>query len=152
MRINWKIDKKRGNNRPSLTFTIVLEDFERELAVDSVNILTTLPKIENSNQAYCLPGCNERAADWQPLDFHWFTTPYFRDGRREGFIRLPFRESGEYPEVRESFDQLKTRYEELVTEAYRWSPLDKSGELDLSDSTRQAIAATLTARKLQAFM
>lgn len=151
MRITWKLDKKRGNYRPTLTYTMVLEDFEREMAVDSINILSLLPKINNSHEAYCLPGTHERVEGWQPRDYHFISTPYFKDGQAKGSLRLPFRESGEYPEIVESFALLTHRHEARVRETYGWQPLAKRGELDLSDETREAIAATLTARKLLAF-
>ncbi len=148
MRINWKIEKKRGNFRPSLKYTMVLEEHERELAVDAVQVKSGLPCLENPHQEFCLPGTHERTPGWVPTDFHWLSVPFFRDGEKGGTIRLPFRESGEYPEVKEAFLKLQEGYEQLVREAYDWAPIKEQGELDATLETKQAIAATLVSRKL----
>ena len=39
-----------------------------------------------------------------------------------GGIRLPFRDSGEYPELAEAFTELHSRYERIVKETFRWAP------------------------------
>ena len=43
MRITWKIEKKRGNLRPVLTYTVTLEDFERALATPPLTITSLIP-------------------------------------------------------------------------------------------------------------
>ena len=151
MKITWNLDKKRGNYRPTLTYAMVLEDFEREMAVDSISIRSLLPKLDRPDEAFCLPGTHERLEGWQPRDYHHISTPYFKDGQSSGFLRLPFRESGEYPEIEASFALLKQQHEARVRQTYAWQPLARQGELDLSGETREAIAATLTARRLLAF-
>ena len=151
MRITWDIDKKRGNHRPVLRYSIVLEEFERDLAVSSANILSTLPKLDAPHQPHCMPGEHERSPGWKPRDFHWISAPYFRDGIAEGSMRLPFRESGYYPEVEDSFSLLREQHENVIREAYSRSPIQHNGELDLTDKTRNSIAATLTARKMLSF-
>ncbi len=127
-----------------------LEDYERKLAVDAVRITSSLPFLENPHEEFCLPGTHERAKDWQPKDFHQLSVPYFREGEKRGTIRLPFRESGCYPEVEENFAELQRRYECLVREAYQWEPLKESGECNTSSETKKAIAATLVSRQLLA--
>ena len=44
MRITWKIEKKRGNLRPVLTYTVTLEDFERQLATPPLSITSLIPE------------------------------------------------------------------------------------------------------------
>ncbi|WP_310598654.1 hypothetical protein [Desulfobulbus sp.] len=151
MRIVWQIEKQRGNYRPSLNFTLELEEYEQRLAVEAVNVRSLIPRIEAPHQMYCLPGRFERAAGWCPLDYHWLAAPFFRDGSRHGFIRLPFRESGSYPEVEQSFTLLRETHEEVVRQAYSWEPISESHRMDISPDGRRAIAAKLTAERLLAF-
>jgi hypothetical protein len=151
MRIVWNIEKQRGNHRPRLSYTLELEEYEQRMAVEAVNIRSFIPRIEAPHQTYCLPECFERAAGWRPLDYHWLTAPFFRDGVRNGFIRLPFRESGSYPEVEQSFALLREAHEQVVRRAYNWGPISEAGRLDLSLDSRRAIAASLTAERLLAF-
>lgn len=150
MKISWTIEKPRGNYRPSLNYTIILEDFEQALAVPSINIQSLIPKI-NCSKPYCMPNECERATQWQPADFHWISVPYFKEGIVQEHIKLPFRESGEYPEVESSFALLREKYEEVVKEAYSHEPISISEELDISSNTKQAIAASLTAKKMLSF-
>ncbi len=151
MKIKWEIEKKRGNFRPSLKYMIILEDFEKELGVDMVNLQSTIPKIDSPHIDHCFPDCHERKRCWQPKDYHWLSTPFFKDGATSGFIRLPFRENGEYPEIRQSFDKLRSQHEKLVREAYSKRPVEQTEELDFTDKTREAIAAALAAKKMLAF-
>lgn len=148
MRISWNIDKKQGNFRPNLHYHIELEDFEKELAISMVNLKSTIPKISESHLNYCFPESNERAANWQAEDFHMINTPYFKDGKTDGFIRLPFREDETYPEVEQSFTELQQRHEKLVREALNQKPIKKSCELDFSNTTKELIAGALAARRM----
>ena len=61
MRITWKIEKKRGNLRPVLTYTVTLEDFERQLATPPLSITSLIPEPPESWQEHCWPGQHERA-------------------------------------------------------------------------------------------
>ncbi|PIE66522.1 MAG: hypothetical protein CSA26_00530 [Desulfobacterales bacterium] len=151
MRINWKIVKQRGNYRPSLRYKLTLEEYERELAAHSVKIQSFLPCLGNPHQSFCLPGTFERSAEWQPVDYQWITTPSFKEGWLENYIRLPFRESGKYPEVEQSFILLREQHEQVIKAAYGWEPIDCTGELDTSNDTKEVIAAALTAQKMIAF-
>lgn len=151
MQINWTIEKKRGNFRPLLSYTITLESFEVELAVSSLNIKSFIPRIPNAREAHCLPGEGERSASWTPSRYHYLSIPsvtYLKESTIENTIRLPFRESGEYPEVEASFEKLKRAYEEIVREAYSLEPISQSGEMELSTDTKRAIAAKVTGAKL----
>lgn len=150
MKISWKIDKKRGNYRAGLSYTITLEEYERELAVHAVNMCSFIPIIPDSEQNYCLPGRNERSPDWQADSYHYINVPYFKMGDLSNFIRLPFKESGCYPEVEQSFIKLRHIYEEVVKEAYGWEPVNHQDELDISKETKKHIAARVTAGKMLA--
>jgi len=150
MRIHWKIEKRQGNHRPLLSYALELEEHERALAVEAVNILSLIPKIDAPTTPYCLPGCHERARDWQARDYHWLTAPFFRDGRRDGSLRLPFRESNLYPEVEQSFVLLREAHEQVVQRAYRWEPIQEEKTLRLTPETRRTIAAKVTANRLLA--
>ncbi len=148
MKIKWTITKKRGNFRPSLNYKLTLEPFEKKLAVNAVTIKSTIPEIANSHQSFCLPGTNERAPHWTPTDFHYLSVPYFKKGEASGFIRLPFRESREYPEVATSFQALRDEYEAVVRQAYGQDPIHLEEEIEMSRRTKQEIAAFITAATL----
>lgn len=151
MKITWSIEKKRGNFRAHLKYSITLEDYEKEIAVNTLNIVSSIPKIDDSHESFCLPSSNERSKDWQPKDFHMVSTPYFRDGHLTEYIRLPFREDGKYPEIEETFSKLRAEYEKIVQEAYGSVPISENKELDTSEDTKQIIAAHLVSRKMLAF-
>ena len=146
----WKINKKRGNYRAGLKYTITLEEYERELAVHAVNIRSFIPIIPDSHQNYCLPGCHERYSGWKAENYHYINVPYFKEGELSNFILLPFRESGCYPEVEQSFIKLRHIYEEVVKEAYGWEAVSYEAELDTSKETKKHIAARVTAGKILA--
>ena len=148
MKINWTITKKRGNFRPSLNYKLLLEPFEKKLAVNAVTIKSTIPEIKDSHQNFCLPGTNERAPHWHPTGFHYLSVPYFKKGEASGFIRLPFRESGAYPEVAASFQVLRDEYEAVVRQAYGQNPIHLEEELEMSRRTKQEIAPAITAATL----
>ncbi len=148
MKIDWTIKKKRGNFRPWLTYEITLESFEKELAIHAVQIQSQIPVIPSAHLSYCLPGEHERSLIWKPDRFHVLQVPYFKDGYTDGFIRLPFKESAEYPEVELSFKKLREEYEKKVRKVYAHPPLEQTGSLDISDETRRVIASKVTANRL----
>ena len=148
MQIKWSITKKRGNFRPSLNYQIILESFEKKMAVNALNIQSLIPEIPNSHLSFCLPGENERSLNWQPPGFHYLSVPFFKTGKISEFIRLPFRASGKYPEVEVSFKILRQAYEELVLNVYGQAPFEQKGELDICRSTKKKISAMVTADRL----
>ncbi|WDP92751.1 MAG: hypothetical protein HUN04_24730 [Desulfobacter sp.] len=150
MKINWKIRKKRGNYRPVLNYTMTLEPFEKSLAIQAVSIQSFIPEIPRPHESFCLPGKNERHQAWIPDRFHCLQVPYFKSGETRGFIRLPYRASGEYPEVEASFRELRDKYEEKVCIAYGQAPFETGGELDISSHTREVVAARVAADRLLA--
>jgi len=145
MRIKWEIKKKRGNFRPSLNYVIVLEPFEKKLAVHAVSVQSTIPMVCDPHLSFCLPGENERELSWEPSGFHVLSAPFFKNGRISEFIRLPFRASGEYPEVEASFEKLRKNHERVVQKAYRLAPINTQGNLDICHETKKQIAAMVTA-------
>ncbi|WP_051957960.1 hypothetical protein [Desulfobacter vibrioformis] len=148
MKVNWKIRKKRGNFRPRLTYTISLDAYEKKLAIHAVQVESHIPMIPGSHLSYCLPGEHERSMSWKPDRYHVLQVPYFKDGYIDGFIRLPFKESGQYPEVVSSFEKLREEYEKKVCMVYAHPPLEQTGSLDTTDDTRSRIASTVTANRL----
>lgn len=151
MIIKWKIEKKRGNLRPSLSYRITLEDYEKELAVPTVHVETLIPEIPDAHQNYCMPETNERKNGWEPSAYHHFSTPYFKDGEITGFIRLPLRDSNDYPDVEASFRMLRDRYEQVLKEAYDIKPFSAEESLEISDETRSIIAAGVAASRMLGF-
>lgn len=146
MRIQWTIEKKRGNFRPTLSYTIRLETFEKELAVNALSIKSRIPRIPNSQCHVCLPGDDERDASWAPKRYHYISVPsvtYIKDREIQDSIRLPFRESGEYPEIEESFEILRNSYEDIVKQAYSQDPVSGQGEMDIFSENRKNTAAEM---------
>ncbi len=150
MKIQWKIEKKRGNFRPTLKYTISLEEHERAIAVESVQIKSSIPRIPEPGRGWCMPGEYERAENWTPTEFHFLAVPWFKTAVNSDFLRLPFRNSGEYPEVEESFSRLRQKYEEIVRKTYGWEPICQKGEMETSKQTKEAIAARLAAMQMLA--
>ena len=150
MQIDWQIMKKRGNHRPRLIFTITLESFERDLAMDAVHVETRIPEIPAPHESFCLPGKHERHPEWTPVRFHRLQVPWFKTGKISAFIRLPFRDTQTYPEVEAGFRALRAAFEAKVCEAYAQSPIDTRESLGISDGTRQAVAARVTANRILA--
>ncbi|MCG8565544.1 MAG: hypothetical protein MI747_10740, partial [Desulfobacterales bacterium] len=91
MRIHWTIKKKRGNFRPTLTYTLKLETHEKALAVHAVTVQSQIPFIPRPHESHCLPGEHERADDWAPSDFRHLSVHHLRTGEIREFIRLPYR-------------------------------------------------------------
>lgn len=148
MKIHWTIKKKRGNYRPSLNYHIRLEPFEKDLAVHAVRVQSLIPEIPDSHQSFCMPDQNERHPSWAPMSFHSISVPYFKKGEIREFIRLPFRDSGEYPEIKASFLLLRKTYEKIVRQAYGHASLEIQEELDTSPETKACIAPAVAAKKM----
>ena len=49
MKINWKIEKQRGNFRPVLKYSISLEEHEKAIAMHAVNIESSIPLVSDSS-------------------------------------------------------------------------------------------------------
>lgn len=152
MKINWKIKKRRGNFRPVLTYTLILESFEKALAIQAVAVKSLIPEIPRRHESFCLPDENERHPCWSPSPdrCHWLQVPYFKTGETRGFIRLPFTETGKYPEVEASFRKLQKAYEEKICIAYGQAPFETAGDLDISPEIQEQISPRVTADRLLA--
>ena len=148
MKINWIIEKQRGNFRPMLKYSISLEEHEEAIAMHAINMESLIPRVPEGSRAWCSPNCDEREDGWQPESFHYISVPHFKNGSSSGCIRLPFRKSGEYPEVEESFTMLRTAYEKVVREVYSWEPIREEGELSITTETKEQIVATIAAQKM----
>lgn len=145
MIIEWNLKKKRGNLRPVLTYTIKLEDFEKELALPQVVLESTIPQPPESWSASCLPGKCERG-DFDCIAYRLYT-PDHKKGEVEGKLTLPWRKNSDYPEIKESFLKLRENFESVLKEAYDSHPVDMDGKLELSEKTRSHIASGLVSQR-----
>lgn len=148
MQIEWKIEKRRGNYRPSLSWKIRLDEYEKNLALGSVEVQTSLPRPPEEWESFCYPGSNERAENWQPEKFYALSTPCHKNAELEGRVKLPWREDNLYPEVEESFALLRSVFEKALCQAYESLPLDTSHQMQASVSAKQFVASDLAARRL----
>ncbi|NDV21959.1 hypothetical protein [Desulfovibrio sp. JC022] len=145
MIIEWNLNKKRGNFRPVLTYTIRLEDFEKELGLPQVVMESSIPEPPNSWSASCLPGKCERAG--AGCTAYRLYTPDHKKGEVEGKFTLPWRVDCDYPEIKKSFLKLREDFENVLKDAYDSHPVDINGKLELSKETRQHIASGLVSQR-----
>ena len=145
MVIEWNINKKRGNFRPVLTYTITLENFEKELGLPQVIMESSIPEPPDSWSASCLPGKCERSGE--KCSNYRIYTPDHKKGVVEGKFILPWRDNSDYPEIQESFTKLRINFEMVLKEAYNSQPVDISGRLELSEETRKYIASGLVSQR-----
>lgn len=161
MHIEWNIVKKRGNLRPVLTYTVRLEEHEKALALPGVSILSSIPKPEEDRQEYCYPGQferrpetgerNEGAASGGQSGLaarYELEAPSHRGHPWARTLRLPWRESNEYPEVEASFLLLRQEVERELERASGSAPLKMQGALRTSPGGRQGIAPAILAERL----
>lgn len=145
MIIEWEVKKKRGHARPELFFVIRLETFEREMGVPQVVVESTIPRPPKEYSSFCLPGFAERAGE--ACENYRLYTPAHDKGVVEGRCRLPWRESGEYPEIEESFRLLRSQFEAVLTKAYNSEPIDIAGRLEMSSEARNHIVSGVAAQR-----
>ncbi len=148
MRIEWKIEKQRGNYRPKLTWKISLDEYEKNLALGSVEVETTLPKPPEDWEGFCYPGHNERVANWKPQSYYLLSTPCHKNIEMEGSARLPWREDNQYPEIEESFALLRNAFEQALRAAYNSLPLETKQHMNASAPAKKHIASDLAAQRL----
>lgn len=147
MRITWNIEKKRGNLRPVLAYQVVLEGFEKSLALPMVRVESTIPEPPSSWQAHCYPHEFERAGA-DPVGRYQLSTPGHVRARHGQSLRLPWREDNRYPEVEESFELLRQAFEQALGAAHASQPMEESGELAVSASLKRRLAPSLLADRL----
>ncbi|WP_320170511.1 hypothetical protein [Maridesulfovibrio sp.] len=145
MIIEWSIKKKRGNFRPVLTYTVTLEDFEKDLGMQRIVIQSSIPHPPGSWFAGCLPGERERGGE--ECGTYRIYTPDYKTGEVDGELVLPWREHAEYPEVEESFIRLREEFEAALNDVYNSKPVETEGRLELSEETRKNIAVGLISQK-----
>ena len=147
MNIEWTISKKRGNYRPVLTYTITLTEFEKSLAMPAVRITSTIPKPPEAGWAHCWPEQNERG-DWTPTEYYQLQTPSHKSKDIREIIKLPWRDSNEYPEVEETLTLLRDAFETTLERSMKSSSLSQSGSIGTSMTAKTSIAPTLVADKI----
>jgi hypothetical protein len=138
------IDYPQG---PLLTWNISLESFERDLAVSRVEICTCIPQPPVAWEGFCYPGTNERSADWVCDEFLVMDTPGHKIGSRSGSAQLPWRESGEYPEVEAGLRALRDAFEAHLMAVYDSLPVKVSGSLESSSQARKHLAPGFAAQR-----
>ena len=149
MRIEWNIEKKRGNLRPSLTYSVSLEDHEKALALPPVSVMSTIPKPEEERQDYCYPGQYERSGkpDSERGEYHTLEVPSHRGHSWVRSLRLPWRRDNDYPEVEASFLILREAFERELAAAHSSLPLRLDNSLETSRPARAAIAPAVLAER-----
>lgn len=147
MNIEWKIEKKRGNYRPLLHYTVTLNEFERGLCLPAVRVQSVIPKPPESSWSYCWPGQNERG-EWTPSDWYQLMTPSHRDKSSGQTLKLPWREVNAYPEVEESFTALREAFERELSLAVNSAPLNLQGSMEMSSLIRKSVAPAYAAQRI----
>ncbi|MDL2269669.1 hypothetical protein LJC71_07830 [Desulfosarcina sp. OttesenSCG-928-A07] len=150
MQIEWIIEKKRGNYRPVLKYSVALEEHEKAMALPPVSILSAIPKPEADHKGYCYPGQHERsdAPEKQiPKAFHTLDVPSHQGHSWTHCLRLPWRADNEYPEVEASFQQLRCAFEKELESAYASTPVKISQSLKTSGAAKTTIAPGVLAER-----
>ena len=148
MRIEWKMTKKRGNLRPMLTYSVQLEDHEKNLALPCVSITSTIPKPLEDWQEHCYPGQYERSGEPLHAGYYTVEAPSHKGHAELRALRLPWRDNNEYPEVEASFTALRDALEEELLAAGRSQPINLQSSLQTSAQTRVGLAPAVLAERL----
>ena len=151
MKITWKITKKRGYPRPTLTYGISLNEYERALALPPMRVRSRIPEPLDSWQEHCYPGQHERAAQPQYGDMYDLDTPSHKGTHGSQSLRLPWREDNSYPEVEESFRILRDAFEAEVAKAYDSQPMNTEHSLEGTEQYRQYLAPGTVAERFLNF-
>ncbi len=151
MKIQWKITKKAGNLRPTLSYSFVVDKFEKELALPPITIKSTIPEPLDSWQEHCYPHEYERAQKMEFKGFYRISLVSHKGNMWSQSIRLPWREDNNYPEVEESFKLLREAFETELANAHASKPMDETAFLQLSDTATQTIAPKVFAEKFLNF-
>ena len=150
MRIEWKITKKRGNLRPLLIYSMVLEEHEKALALPPLRLRSTIPEPQDSWQEYCYPGCLERSGGPEGISCYDLESPSHRGKSWPQTLRLPWRENNAYPEVRASFEAFRDAFDALLAEACASVPMNEEESLCSGDEARRLAAPALLAERFLA--
>lgn len=151
MRITWKIEKKRGNLRPVLTYAVTLEDFERELATPPLSITSLIPEPPESWQEHCWPGQHERAGqDTDDRPCYQLSIPSHKGRHGSQSLRLPWREDNSYPEVEASFRLLREAFEKELERAGASRPMHEENSLELGGTALRTVAPAILGQRFLA--
>ncbi len=151
MKIEWTITKKRGNLRPTLAYSFVVEKFERELALPPILVDSTIPEPMDSWQEHCYPSEFERADSPKYKGFYRLELVSHKGKVWKQQLRLPWRKDNAYPEVEESFQRLRDAFEKELAEANISSPMDEAAFMHITDGASQNIAPAVLAEKFLQF-
>ncbi len=147
MLITWHIEKKRGNLRPELSYSVILEGHEKGLALPYVRVQSTIPEPPAAWQAHCHPGEHERAGA-APAGCYSLATPSHAMRGTGQTLRLPWRADNRYPEVVASFRKLREAFEAELAAARASEPMDEGGELSVSLELKRDMALAIVADRL----
>ncbi len=150
MEIQWNITKKRGNFRPTLTYTVSLAEHERALGLPFIRLASTIPQPSDAWQEVCYPNQHERSEGHSPSAFYDLEIPSHKQHTWTNSLRLPWRVDNKYPEVHDSLHALRVAFEDALSTANASLPMDENDSLKISDAARNSIApAVLGERFLQ---
>ncbi len=147
MKIEWSINKKRGNIRPELNYSVLLEEHEKALAMPFLRIESEIPEPPDSWQEHCYPGQHERAG-LPPKGFYALETPSHKGRIWKQSLRLPWREDNAYPEVERSFAKLREAFEAELQQAYDSQPMNETKSLLGTEMAKERIAPGVLAERL----
>ena len=149
LRITWKIEKKRGNLRPVLTYTVTLEDFERQLATPPLSITSLIPEPPESWQEHCWPGQHERAGqdDAGERPCYQLSIPSHKGRHGSQSLRLPWREDNSYPEVEASFRLLREAFASELERAGASRPMHEENSLELGGTALRSVAPAILGQR-----
>ncbi len=151
MKIEWTITKKRGNFRPVLTYSFVIENFEKELALPPILVQSTIPEPIEPWQGHCYPHEFERANSPEYKGYYRIELVSHKGKAWKQELRLPWREDNNYPEVEESFQLLRQAFEKELNCANTSKPMNESSCMQLSNLATQNIAPAVLAEKFLKF-
>ncbi len=151
MKIQWKIEKKRGNLRPILKYSFLIESYEKSLALPPIRITSTIAEPVDSWQEHCYPNMHERAKNPAYKAYYTLEIISHKGKMWEQSLRLPWREDNAYPEVEASFELLRRAFEEELQRADASNPMDEEHHLQISPQVQHAMAPTVLAEKFLQF-
>lgn len=147
MRIEWSIEKKRGNLRPKLTYEVTLDDYEKSLCLPMVRVQSDIPEPPESFVPHCWPDEHERGS-WTPGVFYQLSTPSYKTGYLSETLTLPWRPDNQYPEVEHGFADLRDAFEDMLKDSSDSAPLSMSGELETTMAAKRQIASAFLAERI----
>jgi hypothetical protein len=150
MKIKWEIEKKRGNWRPTLTYTCTKLPDEVNLAIPAVVMGTKIPEPPNSYRDICMPDTDERNEGWVPKNFTTIKTPRNNEQEFGESLKLPWRPGAKprYPEVEEAFALLQEEWEKCLEITAASAAIHLEGSLDHTKKTKDILAPIVARRKI----